>query len=162
MYNSDMIEQNIQAELEYDPKSGVIFRRAGPWVPTRRETLNTLHPNGHLYGTFQRKTFKAHRVVWLLHSGAWPSGEIDHINGNAQDNRIVNLRDVTHKENTRNVKRRNDNTSGVAGVSYHKNIDRWVVRVGRSYIGCYKTKPEAVEARKDAEKKAGYHPNHGR
>jgi len=77
-----------------------------------------------MYGTFMRKTYAAHRVAWFLHHGAWPMGEIDHINGNAQDNRIANLRDVTHKENTRNMKRRSDNTSGITGISYHTKIKK--------------------------------------
>jgi len=157
-----MIEQHLKSELEYNPESGVIFRCAGRWMPKRKATLNTVHPNGHMYGTFMRKTYKAHRVAWFLHHGAWPMGEIDHINGNAQDNRIANLRDVTHKENTRNMKRRSDNTSGITGISYHTKIKRWVVQIGRRYIGCYKTKEEAAVSRAAEEVKAGYHPNHGR
>jgi hypothetical protein len=162
MYDGDMIEHHITQELEYDPDTGVIYRRSGPWIPTRRPTLNTPHPSGHLYGTFKRRTFKAHRVAWFLYHGSWPKGEVDHIDGNAQNNKLENLRDVTHKENTRNVKRRRDNTSGVTGVSYHKSIGRWVVRVGKTYVGCYKTQEEASSARRDAERAAGYHANHGR
>lgn len=157
-----MIEQDLKQELEYDPNTGVIHRRPGPWVPVCRPTLNTPHPSGHLYGTFRRKTFKAHRVAWFLYHGSWPEGEIDHIDGNAQNNKLENLRDVTHTENTRNMKRRKDNTSGVTGVCYQKSINRWVVRVGKTYVGCYKTCDEAVNARRAAEQAAGYHENHGR
>mgnify|MGYP002133661451 CR=1 FL=1 len=49
-------------------------------------------------------TFAAHRVVWLLHTGAWPRFVIDHINGDRHDNRPANLRDVPHAENQRNQK----------------------------------------------------------
>lgn len=42
-----------------------------------------------------------HRVVWFLHHGYWPK-EIDHINRDGRDNRIENLRDVSHHVNVMN------------------------------------------------------------
>lgn len=48
--------------------------------------------------------YKAHRVAWLIFHGAWPEGEIDHINGDPSDNRLENLRDVTHRTNTENLR----------------------------------------------------------
>jgi hypothetical protein len=49
------------------------------------------------------KTFKlAHRLIWEHVNGPIPKGmSIDHINGVRSDNRIVNLRLVTHQENIR-------------------------------------------------------------
>lgn len=43
----------------------------------------------------------AHRAIWFLHFGRWPNDEIDHINHIRTDNRIENLRDVSHSENAR-------------------------------------------------------------
>lgn len=43
-----------------------------------------------------------HRIVWETHRGPIPEGmEIDHINGDKADNRISNLRVVTHGDNLR-------------------------------------------------------------
>ena len=45
------------------------------------------------------KLIYAHRAAWAIHFGEWPKGEIDHINGDASDNRIINLRVVNRTEN---------------------------------------------------------------
>lgn len=51
----------------------------------------------------QKRWFFRHRVIWYYFNGEIPEGmEIDHINGNKQDNRLSNLRCVTHSENMNN------------------------------------------------------------
>lgn len=44
----------------------------------------------------------AHRVIWALKHGEWPTQVIDHINHVRNDNRIENLRDVSYAVNARN------------------------------------------------------------
>jgi len=110
---------------------------------------------------FDRRVYYTHRLIWKLLYGEDPV-EIDHINGNRSDNRITNLRSVSHLENTRNSKRRSGNTSGVTGVFWLKDRSKWRVSISQELLGEFNKFEDAVAARKQAEKEHGYHPNHGR
>ena len=44
-----------------------------------------------------------HHAIWAVCKGRWPKQQLDHINGNKQDNRIENLREVSASENQMNV-----------------------------------------------------------
>lgn len=123
-------------------------------------------PNGQGYLCVRVNTinYRVHRLVWLITYGRWPEGQIDHINGVRDDNRIENLREVSVQENQRNTHIRIDNTSGVTGVS--KELWGWRARIkvgGKKInIGFFKSFDDAVAARKKAEAELGFHPNHGR
>src|SRR3546814_10530392 len=43
------------------------------------------------------------------------------------DNRLINLREVTRQENSRNRPRRSDNTTGITGVSFSNG--KWRARI---------------------------------
>lgn len=103
------------------------------------------------------KLYKAHRLAWFYMTGAWPTNDIDHINGIRTDNRFSNLREATRQENLRNTSLRSDNSSGVKGVSWDKHRSRWrsyiIVNGKQKALGYFHSKGEAAQARKDAELK---------
>lgn len=87
----------------------------------------------------------------FLHSLLCPSdGVTDHVNGNSLDNRKINLRACTQKQNVWNTPKKVTNTSGYKGVSYHKPSGKWVAQiyeVGRKrYLGIFKDIGEAKAA----------------
>lgn len=111
------------------------------------------------------KMYKAHRLVWLYVNGTWPKEEIDHVDGNGLNNRIENLRDVSRPENRKNIKRTKANTSGFMGVCWKPERKAWTAKIKINgkviYLGTFKNKFHAAEARRAAERHHGFHKNHG-
>ena len=84
---------------------------------------------------------------------------VDHEYGNRKNNKIKYLRLASDSQNQMNhIKLRSDNTSGVTGVSWHKVKKKWqaMIKAGkRIHLGDFTNKEDAIQARKEAEKK--YH-----
>lgn len=119
------------------------------------------YPYGDVFGV---KCY-AHRAIIAITEGYWPE-EVDHINGDKTDNRLVNLRAVTRLENMKNTSRRSDNTSGYTGISYDGERRLWAAEIisegKKKHLGRFASKSQAAAARLAAERKYGFHPNHGR
>lgn len=127
-------------------------------------TAKTAH--GYLRGTIFGVHLKAHRVAWAIAYGRWPKEDVDHIDGDTANNRLINLRTVSHAENAKNQKMRSTNTSGTMGVSFDRRRSVWVAYIhvsGRKrHIGNFRNKECAVKARLSVQQNVGYHENHGR
>jgi hypothetical protein len=152
----------IRARLSYDPKTGKILRGNRPAFTA----VNKNSPRGYLVGKVGDVQMYAHRVAWALQTGAWPAGQIDHINGDSLDNRWANLRVVTAEQNQKNRRLNRNNRSGVSGVMYLAELRVWQAQIkhrGRMrFLGHHACFFKAVKARKAAEIELGFHQNHGR
>lgn len=167
------IPQKLRELLRYDPDTGKLF-----WLPRPREmftrdrlfvTWNKRFSGKEAFTATSRQGYKvgavfdvvvaAHKVIWAMEKGYWPSQQIDHVSGQRSDNRIRNLREATSSQNSMNTKIRSDNTSGYRGVSFHKLTGKWVARIvankSRFYLGMHPTAERASEAYEAASKK--YH-----
>ena len=140
----------LKAMLSYEPSTGVIT-----WLvrPSRNvfagSAAGHVGGNGYISITINKHRYKAHRLAWLLAYGAWPSGHIDHINGDKADNSITNLRDVTRRLNQQNQRRAmSTNLLGVLGVSRSRGRFSASIRVDgkQCRIGTYDTPEEASAA----------------
>lgn len=131
-----------------------------------KEAFTSSDGKGYRCGLIFGKIYSAHRVIWAITRDEWPAAQIDHINGARDDNRVTNLRSVTNKENCKNRKVRSDNSSGNTGVYSSARKNTWVATIcvngKQKYLGRFFNKSDAIAARKEAEAKYGFHPNHGR
>ena len=109
-------------------------------------------------GNKKKKNISLHRFVMGVND---PDLVVDHIvhpsiNENKYDNRKSNLRVVTRDKNRYNCHPSKNNKTGHSGVTYNKTTDKWAATIGfkrrNIYLGIYKTKEEAVAARKVAQK----------
>lgn len=89
----------------------------------------------------------------MLMTGRWPAEQIDHVNMDRSDNRWVNLREATNKQNMENRGRQSNNTSGIVGVSWSATRGKWVAGIkhhGRRKNLGYFTKIEDAAATRAA------------
>lgn len=111
------IPERYKAMLVYDPASGELRWGPGAVPRYRGRPAGCLRPDGYRVVRLDGVLHYAHRVVWELAHGRPPDGEIDHVNGDPGDNRIVNLRVVDRAGQTQNGGWRRTNTTGYRGVS---------------------------------------------
>ena len=128
--------------------------------------LGSTDGKGYLSVQINNKQYKVHRLVWLYHYGSFPKNNIDHINGNRSDNRIENLRDVSYSDNSKNMTLDKRSKTGVTGVLESRSVGKYEVSIGVDgsliHLGTFGNIEAAIEARKEAEIKYGFHTNHGK
>jgi AP2 domain/HNH endonuclease len=86
----------------------------------------------------------------------FPQGVIDHIDRNPLNNRKSNLRIVDMSRNAHNRSLPKNNTSGVKGVWFNKQSNKWIAQINfqnkRYWLGKFDNKEDAIIARLKAEK----------
>ena len=163
---------NFKDLLYYDPSSKSCLR----WKEEKRSGRNysiihvekdseagnlVFDKNGNpLYIDIRigKTTFKAQRIVWLLHDNLLNENEvIDHLDGNPHNNLISNLQSKSYAENSRNRKKASNNTTGYTGICWNKTKTSEGYRsrfnnlsgnrISKFFtLGTYKTKENALEA----------------
>ncbi len=142
-------ETNLLNNLHYDPDTGFFT-----WTKSRgnrKAGSRAGHVNGDGYVRIAIKLhyYSAHRLAWLATHGYWPPGDIDHINGVRDDNRIINLRSATRAQNAQNRFKSTRSGLGLKGTGYDVASGRWWAGIKkgwkRLHLGCFDT-AEAAHA----------------
>ena len=163
-----MTQDKLKEFVKYDKTTGVfIWKKVNKYTKYNlgKELGGLDASTGYKTAFIDGKKYTQHRLAWLYVYGVWPKKHIDHVNHNRADNRIKNLREVTHKENMRNKGISKKNTSGVTGVYYLKITKKWYAQIrvdgNLKHLGYFKNKKDAINARKKEEEVNGFHKNHG-
>lgn len=146
--------KDVSARLSYDSESGIFT-----WDKTGK-VAGSLDRNGYVRIGLDNKRYQAHRVAFVIMTGEWPTQDIDHIDGDKSNNSWSNLRQVTEKINSQNIKRAyKTNKLGILGVQYRSKLNKYVADICidgvTKYLGLYKTSEEASKAYLEAKRK--YH-----
>lgn len=143
MGNILMDQQTLHQLVIYDPETGdFTCKFTGNVVGYKIDRYTKIDLLGIKYW--------AHRLAWLYMTGDWPD-QTDHIDGNGQNNRWINLRNCSRAQNLANADKR------IRGIEAHgrKYRARLMVNRKRIELGSFDSFEDAVEAYDEALKR--YH-----
>lgn len=162
-YIKDTPDQDYLLEcFDYNKDTGALVRKRRPlhhfkdiqtcnkWNGCNADRIvYSKGKDGYIRVNLDDSNYKAHRLIWKMYYGVEPDCYLDHINGNKEDNRIENLRDIDNTQNQRNITKLGvRNKSGYTGVSFNKDVGKWKSELrdgeGVVFLGYYFTKEEAA------------------
>ncbi len=157
-----------EARRTFAYDGGRLFWRNNP--SGRRLPINApvgnITTGGYRSVGWKYQKWAVHRLVFLIAHGYLPP-DVDHINGDRDDNRAENLRAASRSDNLKNSRTRADNTSGVKGVHWDAQRGKWKaqIKVGdkKLFLG-FADNPQdlAPAVRAAREQHHGAFANHGR
>ena len=147
--------ERLREVIQYDPDTGKLTwrkRRAGvrfgaeagcSWHrPDGRMSYRTVYVDGYFY--------RGHVLAWLYMTGEWPSGDVDHRDGDGLNNCWGNLRAATRTQNNANQRLAITNKTGIKGVSFCRATGRYKAQIhidGKNKnLGRFHTIEEAGDA----------------
>lgn len=146
--------RKLHTFAQYRKETGTFIRTQSRSGPTAKQIIGEpigTPMNEYLTVSIFGTNIRLHNLVWLEEYGCWPEGELDHIDGNGKNNRVSNLRDVSHKVNGQNRKQNGNNTTGYTGVSFNKSSCKYQAYVRVNYklktLGSFNTAQDAAFAR---------------
>lgn len=153
-----LTQKRVHELLALDPEIGTLTRRIQTSSNARAGTIaGSRNARGYILIRLDGKYYLAHRLIFFMMVGRWPEHQIDHINGDPSDNRWSNLREATPAENSRNLRTKSSNTSGVTGVGWDARRGKWraeiKVNLKQIHLDRFVKFEDAVAARRAAEVK---------
>ena len=137
--------EELQRLFDYDQETGELrwkIKRTGG--TNAGDEAGYISNPGYRIISLKGRLCMAHRIAWTIANGTIPLElQVDHINGNKSDNRLVNLRLCNGSENCRNRPAPNRNKSGYKGVYWWKEKAAWradiKVEGKHHYLGTFDT-----------------------
>lgn len=153
----DLTAEFVRSILRYDEATGQLFWRDRADIPARinKRLAGTkagcvAGPRGYIVIGIRGRVYLAHRLVWLIVTGEWPAGGLDHIDGNTLNNRFSNLRESDQTANNGNMRVPRHNRSGFKGVYRDRANGRWAAMIQyrgkKNFLGRFASAEEAARA----------------
>lgn len=143
---ADQIISQQKLKEIFDYKDGNLYWKKSRQRGNAGTKAGSLNVDGYIHIKVDKKRYRGHRLIFFYHYGYFPV-EVDHINGIRNDNRIENLREATKSQNAHNKQKQINNKSGVKGVYWRKDANKWAVQIGlngkKYHFGHYKDFKEA-------------------
>lgn len=140
----------IADNLVIFPENGEIYWASRKKRVDAGQEAGVVKDNGYRVICIDQRKYRAHHLVWVWVHGKWPKAEIDHINGNRDDNRIENLREASVAQNRTNKRIQSNNKSGFKWVSFVPKAKRWRAEIRKNrrriYSSFHSSAEEAYEA----------------
>jgi hypothetical protein len=114
--------ERLEELFSYDPETGIVLHRVHTWPKRIGKAAGFLDYYGYLNVQVDNRMYKLHRIIWKLVTGADPKQHIDHVDGNPNNNKLMNLREATNSQNQHNTRMSKNNTSGYKGVYLQDNL----------------------------------------
>lgn len=151
MANTDLTAERLRELLHYDKETGIFTWRVKMWRAFPGSIAGHVNKHGYCLVKISQVKWLAHRLAHLYMTGEHPKHEIDHINKTRSDNRWVNLRPATRKQN-----QENKCDHPLRGIRWESDRQKWLVRIktnGRTInLGRYSSIDEAMYVRLNAER----------
>lgn len=127
MDKSPVTVEHLRSVLSYDKETGLFT-----WIRSNNNRIKvgdvagSRDKHGYVHIRISMRYYMAHRLAWLYAYGVWPSGDIDHIDGNPANSSLSNLRDVSRTMNMQNQRRAQiSSRTGLLGAWFDKKYSRW-------------------------------------
>ena len=138
----------IKKGFTYNQETGTIYGPTGKEITCK---LKDGYINIQLYLNDKKYNLSGHQFAWYYINNECVK-QIDHINGVRDDNRISNLRNVTHQQNQHN-------RTTAKGYTWNKKRNKWqgkiVLNSKNIYLGLFDKEEDARAAYLKAKEK--YH-----
>lgn len=142
----------VRLLFDYVPETGKLIRKVRTSNRIKiGDEAGQKNTTGHLQCRMNGRLYLVHRLIWVLVYGCLPNCEIDHIDGDKTNNRLCNLRDVSHAVNMQNLnKAPSTSKTGLLGASIDKASGKFrgsiKINGKKVNLGLFKTASDAHEA----------------
>lgn len=162
-----LTQEYLKEALHYDPETGIFtwnerpeshFKNYGRYLSWNDRFSNKTigcFDEGYLKTSIDNKLYRLQRLAWLYMEGYLPEHQVDHMDRNKANNKWENLREVSAICNAQNCNMKKNNKSGVTGVCFVKNLNKWRAAIcinhKSKYLGIFDNFDDAVRVRYNEE-----------